>query len=303
MKILDFVHSLIPGLQKNQIAEDLRITISELEEVVTPSYRFASEYFKSNKLKSDANKALSETFYRNFDTLGSSKQPSFVGDVYRRLEFLKENAVYLRNLVETDFDELTVSEGMTARKVAVVRAVSAVSFISRFSTDLLNLAYVNESVHLNAELSEEMSLPPAAVKHVERNMIYFATVLSDYGIPNKDLSKIIMTLPEVIVNQKTESTLKGLYSEKQLDPFRSAYIPGFTGSPIYHIRMLVAEWQSSRYKSSKDKKKTLELRLLHLKLQNENKADPKIQQEIDYVQGRVDKLERYLKSVEESVEV
>ena len=155
MKILDFVHRLIPGLQKNQIAEDLRITISELEEVVTPSYRFASEYFKSNKLKSDANKALSETFYRNFDTLGSSKQPSFVGDVYRRLEFLKENAVYLRNLVETDFDELTVSEGMTARKVAVVRAVSAVSFISRFSTDLLNLAYVNESVHLNAELSEE----------------------------------------------------------------------------------------------------------------------------------------------------
>jgi hypothetical protein len=67
--------------------------------------------------------------------------------------------------------------------------------------------------------------------------------------------------------------------------------------------MVVAEWQSNRYKANKDKKKTLELRLLHLKLQNEGKDDPKIEKEINYIQGRVDKIERYLKDVEESLEV
>lgn len=303
MKITDFVKSLLPSLQKNQITEDLRITLSELEEIVTPSYRFATEYLKTSKIKSDKNKEIASQFYRNFDLQGSSKQPSYVGEINRRIEFVKENVVYLRSLVEKDFDELTVSEGMTAKKVVVVRAVSALSFISRFSTDLLNYMYVQEAIAVNAELDESLQLSPAALKHVERNIGHFASLLSDFGIPNKDFSKILLTLPEVVVSSRTDEALKGMYSDQQLDPFKSSYIQGFTGNPIYHMRMVVAEWQSNRYKSNKDKKKTLELRLLHLKLQNEGKDDPKIEQEINYVQGRVDKIERYLKDVEESLEV
>lgn len=303
MKITDFVKSLLPSLQKNQITEDLRITLSELEEIVTPSYRFATEYLKTSKIKSDKNKEIASQFYRNFDLQGSSKQPSYVGEINRRIEFVKENVVYLRGLVEKDFDELTVSEGMTAKKVVVVRAVSALSFISRFSTDLLNYMYVQEAIAVNAELDESLQLSPAALKHVERNIGHFASLLSDFGIPNKDFSKILLTLPEVVVSSRTDQALKGMYSDQQLDPFKSSYIQGFTGNPIYHMRMVVAEWQSNRYKSNKDKKKTLELRLLHLKLQNEGKDDPKIEQEINYVQGRVDKIERYLKDVEESLEV
>lgn len=303
MKITDFVKSLLPSLQKNQITEDLRITLSELEEVVTPSYRFSIEYLKTSKIKSDKNKELATQFYRNFDLQGSSKQPSYIGEVNRRIELVKENVVYLRELVEKDFDELTVSEGMTAKKVVVVRAASALSFISRFSTDLLNYMYVQEAIAVNAELDESLQLSPAALKHVERNIGHFASLLSDFGIPNKDFGKILLTLPEVVVSSRTDEALKGMYSDQQLDPFKSSYIQGFTGNPIYHMRMVVAEWQSNRYKSNKDKKKTLELRLLHLKLQNEGKNDPKIEQEINYVQGRVDKIERYLKDVEESLEV
>lgn len=303
MKIMDFVKSLLPSLQKNQITEDLRITLSELEEVVTPSYRFATEYLKTSKLKSDKNKELATQFYRNFDLQGSSKQPSYIGEVNRRIEFIKENVVYLRELVEKDFDELTVSEGMTAKKVVVVRAASALSFISRFSTDLLNYMYVQEAIAVNAELDESLQLSPAALKHVERNIGNFASVLSDFGIPNKDFSKILLSIPEVVISSKTDQALKGMYSDQQLDPFKSSYIQGFTGNPIYHLRMVIAEWQSNRYKANKDKKKTLELRLLHLKLQNEGKDDPKIEQEINYVQSRVDKIERYLKDVEESLEV
>lgn len=303
MKIVDFVKSLLPSLQKNQLSEDLRITLSELEEIAEPSYRFSSEYLKTAKIKSDKNKELSQQFYRNFDLQGASKQPNFVAEINRRIEFVKQNVVYMRELIEKDFDELTVSEGLTAKKAAAIRAVSAMSFISRFSTDLLNYVYVQEAIAVNAELDESLQLAPAAIRHVERNIGHFATVLSDFGIPNKDFSKLLTELPDVVISSRNEQALKGMYSDQQLDPFKSSYIQGFTGNPIYHLRMVVAEWQSNRYKANKDKKKTLELRLLHLKLQNEGKDDPKIEKEINYIQGRVDKIERYLKDVEESLEV
>ncbi len=46
----------------------------------------------------------------------------------------------------------------------------------------------------------------------------------------------------------------------------------------------------------------LELRLLHLNLVNEKGGNAKIAAEIDYIQSRVDSLERSLRETEESLE-
>jgi hypothetical protein len=62
--------------------------------------------------------------------------------------------------------------------------------------------------------------------------------------------------------------------------------------------MAIANYQIERYNSNKEKKKVLELRLLHLRLLNDGKNDPKIEKEINYIQRRVDSLDRKIKDSE-----
>lgn len=301
MKIIDVVRAFLPHLDKDKVLEDLRVTSGELENYGLNSYKQASEYFKTNKIKSGINKELTDIFYRNFDLQGGVKQPTLAGEILKRLVFIKENTDYILSLAETLYERDIINEGLTAKKAVILKAASAVSFISRYSIDLLNYLYINESIVLNAELDDSMQLSPAALKHVNNNLVHFAVLLSDYGIPTKKFSQIVLMIPEVAVNTKTADSVKGLYNEKAIDPFGNVFKSGFTGNPIYHLRLQVAEWQSSRYKSNKEKKKILELRLLYLKSLNDGKPEAKIEREIEYTQSRVDKINRYLSEVEEDL--
>lgn len=302
MKIFDFVKALLPHIDKSKIVEDLRVTIAELENIDIRAFQTASDHFKTNKLKSAINKDLSEVFYRNFDLLHGSKQSSFVSEISNRLPYIKENADYILDQVEELMERDIINEGLTAKKAILVRAAESLSFISRYSIDLLNYVYINEAIEVSSEVEEAVRLSPGAIKVIQKDITKFARLLSNYGIPNKDLSKIILAVPDVIVNSKSAASIAGIYKETDLDPFASNYVAGFTGSPIYHVRLLVAEWQASRYKANKDKKKMLELRLLHLKLLQDKKNDPKLEQELTYLQSRIDKISRYLIEVETSLD-
>lgn len=303
MKIFRFIKAMVPRIGKDEILEDLRVTSGELEQVVAPSYLHAAEYFRSNKLKADANKDLSDAFYQKLDKGSMSKQSSFIGEIAVRIPFIKDNLQYVQSQIEELLERDVISEGLTAKKAILIRTASHLSFISRFSTDLLNIVYVNEAVASEAEVEESLQVSPAVVKHVSNNLGMFTNYLSDYGIPNKDFVKLFANIPDVNVSPRNENSISGLYKEKEVDPFTSAYVQGFAGNPIYHVRLIFAEWQASRYKSNKEMKKMLELRLLHLKLVNEKKNDAKVEAEINYIQGRVDKITRYMREVEESVEV
>lgn len=298
MKILNFVKALLPKLEKDNILEDLRVTISELDNVVYPAYQSASDYFKSAKFQSDANQKLSITFYKSFSNNKVIKQNNVILDIYKRLQFIKENAVYISSQIEELFERDIIADGLTAKKAILIRSAEQISFISRFSSDFLSYLYINEAVHFNSEVEESLRLSKEKIAYVEKNLPKFSASLSDLGIPNKDFTKIVGEIPELNVGGKYSHAVAGVYKESDIDPISGGFINGFVYNPIYHIRLTIAEWQASRYKANKDKKKMLELRLLHLKLQQENKNDPKLEQEIVYIQSRIDKIERYLNTVE-----
>ena len=302
MKLLKFITAMIPRLEKNKVVEDLRITADELDKTCAPSFRAAAEFFKTSKLKSDANKDLSDIFYRNFDQQGSGKLSSFVADIDRRMPHIRDNVQYIQTVVEDLLERDVIAEGLTAKKALILRAAESLSFISRFSTDLLNFVYVNEAIEINAEIEENMRLSPAAIKHVQMRIDKFANLISSYGIPNKDFSKLLATVPEIIINSKTANSIKGVYKDQDIDPMEQYHTSGFTSNPIYHLRLVVAEWQANRFKANKEKKQILELRLLHLKLLQNKKNDPKLENEINYIQSRIDGIDKYLLEVEQDLE-
>ena len=303
MKLLAYVKELLPRLSKNQIQEDLRITIAEVDQVVLPSYHQAAEFFRSNRFSSDENKDLSDDFYRELEKAGIAKQATFIGEVAIRLPYVRDNATYIQGLIESILERDVINEGLTVKKAILIRAAEHVSFVSRFSVDLLNLVYVNESIKHNTDVQETLRLSQGEINRVVKNIKQFSALISTYGVPNKDFVKILDDIPDVVISRRTEHSIVNLYKESDLDPIPSGLIKGFTGSPIYHVRLIIANWQANRYKANKEKKKVLELRALHLRLLNEKKNDPKIEQEIQYVQGRIDRLEQNLREDEESLAI
>lgn len=301
MKILSFIQALLPKLEKSKIIEDLRISSAELDNVVIPSFTIAAEYFKGHKIKSDHTQKLTDIFYRNVSLTVRSKQPTVVNEIALMLVNLRQNATYVEDQLEVLLEHDIIAEGLTAKKALFIRAAEAISYVSRYSLEFLCLVYNNEAYEVNAEVGENIKMVPATVKYVDAGMLKFAKAISDYGIPNDKFKKIFTAVPDVIVGGKAGNAVAGIYKENEIDPFSSGYTANFTYNPIYHIRLTVAEWQANRYKANKEKKKVLELRLLHLKMLQEQKNDAKLENEINYIQGRIDKLERYLRSVEEEL--
>lgn len=301
MNIMGYLKALFPMLEKSKILEDLKITISELEKYSIPSYSNAGDYFKTNKLKSEEVVDLSNLFYRNFDTRGS-KQVNFISEINKRLPSLLENARYIHDQLDALLETSVINEGLTAKKASFIRASEVMSFISKYLIELLNAAYVYEALNLKAELQETLELSPASIKYLNANISRFSRVFSDLSVDHKTFTKLYSSIPEVILNSKTEQSIKGIYNEKQIDPFSSGFIAGFSYNPIYHTRMIIAEWQTNRYNANREKKKVLELRLLHLKMLADDKNDAALEKEITYLQSRIDNLERKMREVEDALD-
>ena len=297
MNIINFIRGLLPRFDKSRVMEELRVTISELEQTVIPSYSAAADYFKQNKLKSKNNLERSTLFYRNCDVSGG-KQATFIGDIARRLEFIKANAEYVLESLEKTLEHDVLSGALNAQKALLIRAASDISFVSRYSLDLLTVVYSMEATERNQDVVDSVGVLPNEVTRVDQRLIQFARILSDYGIPLAKFEKLIGSVPEVIINDSTIDSLKGLYQGKQIDPMSNVGVSNFQGSPILWIKMNIAEWQAHRYKVNKEKKKGLELRLLHLKELQKGQNNPRLEKEIEYIQERVDKMSYEMNEME-----
>ncbi len=304
MKIGAFIKALLPKLEKDTLAEDLRITLDELDKIVIPAYNSALPFFKTYSPVSKEVALLSSSFKRNYSNPKMAKQPNFISDICIALPNVRANAETILGQAEQILSEDIISEGLTAKKVLLVRAASMLSFISRYSIDLLNLVYEAEAQATGTpESYESIKLAPKVRERTLKHIVQFGLLLSDYGMEGKKFADSLSAVPDILINSKNASSVASVYKEKEVDPFSDSYMPGFTASPIYHVRLVIAEWQNSRYQANKEKKQVLELRLLYLKQLKDKGSNAALEREIEYTQNRVTKLERYLESVENDLGV
>lgn len=301
MNLLQFIKTLIPHVSKTDILEDIRVTKGELEQVTIPTVAQAASYFKLNKLVSEENKSLFNVFSRNYTNGKITASLSFATLIEEDLKTVLKNLLYIEKAATELFTEDVVTEGMSLKKAIVLRALDQIVFISRFTIDLITYVYYEESKAVSGD-QETLDITPAVKARVSKYISIYARLLSVYGNKKFVIEKRLDNLPDVILSDKTSEALVSTYGEHELDPISEINVLGFDGNPIYHIGLLIAEWQADRYKSMKDKKKMLELRLLYLNMQTENKADPRVEKEIEYIQSRIDKIEYKMAKMQKSVE-
>lgn len=298
--IFKFAKQLLPRIDRATVEEDLRITEKECVNVVRPSWDAAATFFKLNKPTSQEADEMSLTFYRNFDLRKAGKSPNFILDIAKRVPALHDNVVLLQSVIDDHLQKDIITEGLTVQSAFVLRAVGNISLVTRYLLALLNYLYTVEAAEHDTALEPGLEISQAEMKYVERNFELFVKLFSTYTQPTKDFEALLGAAPKVFINDSSAQAVSGLYG-KGFDPMETIGLAGFIGNPIYKIRLIVAKWQNDRYNSAKDKKQQLELRLLYLQMQKNEKVDPGVVKEIERLQMRIENYDRYLREVEEKV--
>lgn len=301
LNILNFINSLRPRMARDDVLEDLNSTDQELLHAVLPSLEQASGFFKSYKPVSEGFKTLVQTFYRNVGN-GSRQRGSLIEDLEDRMKEVKKNLQFVIKSQEELLEKDIISEGLTAKKAVLLQAGENLSFVTRYTLDLLTYLYQEEAKDLSEGQVAETDMPPNKVKLVMGSMPNYARLLGKYSMPHAKFVEALDKMPDVAINNATAAALAAVYQEDKLNPFSTSFVQNFDGNPIYRLRLMVAEWQANRYKVAKDKKKMLELRLLNLKLLQEKNPSPQLENEISYIQNRIEGLEAKMHRMEESVQ-
>lgn len=299
MKIIDFVKKLLPHIDKADVLEDIEVTTTELTTGAIPCYQSATVYFKTADIKAANNKDIIKVFYRNYELTPRKRKDNIVADINDAFINIRANLDYLSEEIENLFTKDIIKDGLTLRKAVLLRTAEHISFITRYSIDILNLIYVNEAVAKKADLEEGFKGNDHFNKLTNKNLYVFARLLYTYNVKLDTFKQLMGRSIEITVNERTIDNIVAAYKEEEVDPLGSAVVQEFEYNPIYHIRLIIAEWQADRYKGFKDKKKMLELRLLHLR-SLEQGSDPKLEKEIEYIQDRVTTIEYKMSKMEQT---
>lgn len=289
INITAFISRLMPTFNKSDLENDFEISLDALKTVIT-SYENMAEVF-TKEFSSPKAKALIVKLYKEYDCckgdLKLKGSKSFAVDHLSIFKSMQQNAELVKKELIDISNEVIVSKALTAFKGNILRAVEHYFFVTRYALDLANYLYTLEAQFGGIELSKSATPNAKQIEFIEKNLWIFTRLNSVYGLDYAKFKSKLSLLELVVVNQDQLEEAVAAYEHSKLDLFDNLPV-GFIGSPIYTVRLVWAQWEADRYKQLKDKKKLLELRLLHLKLiKEQGGSDINTERELEYLQKRV----------------
>lgn len=305
LNIVNFIKKLIPSMSRSDLESDLAISVDTIPTVLT-TYESLAEVQAVAKFKSKASVALVNEFYTQYQKSRSSVK---VGsrhllpvDLIELFKNVLVNAQVIRKELEDLTNEVIVSQAMTAYKTNIIRAVGHIYFLTRYALDLANYLYLEEAIEGKVDLPNDAKMNKKQQEFIVKNMWIFARLIGVYGDESKKFKDRLEDLGDIALPKDQVEEAVVIYDHKKIDIFDN--LPNnFVGSPIYTLGLVFAEWEATRYKHLKDKKKLLELRFLHLRmLKEQGGSDPNIEKEIAHLQRRITDIDYSTARIESEVE-
>ena len=300
MKILNFIAGLLPSFSKSRVIEDIRITRNEIKETTEPAYESAASLFTGWQFKSEQMKEMIEVFNRMVKRHGSD---NMIVTISKGFKEIIENLNTVEKFIDKAYGEEISSNGITYYKAQILQLAETIGFVSKYARKFLVYVYVCETNALNTEQTGfDSALTPAEIKWIEEGFISFCTAFGITSNTSQTVKHVLEDIPDVIVTQDNVDTLAATIGSIKIDPLEMNLIP-ISLNPIYRIGMIVAEWQASRYKASKEEMKLLELRKLNLEKLSAGKPDAHLQKEIEYMETRIQSLNFKIAKMEKDANV
>jgi len=294
MEIKKFLRSVLPSIEKENVDDDLRQTANELDRVVLPTYETAAKLFKGRKMASDELKADQIVFGRNLKAPANENQ---VLTIARVNQAVMSNVQALEKYVATTYGEDIAASGLTYRKATVLQLVELASFYAKYAMAYLKRIYILETAALE-EGADPEEQTPADIQWLKANFLSFIRTAEILSQADMTFKRNIDGIADIVVTEDNVDTLPQTLGLNKVDPFKLGLIPVWL-NPVYHIGIVVAEFQAARYDAAKEELQNLNLRKLNMELLIAGKPNAKVQKDIEYTQSRIDKLRYKIAQMEE----
>lgn len=294
MKLQKFVSLMLPTFEKGRLTEELGVVRNEIKEITLPPLREAHEFYRVGKLKSK--QALN--YDKNFLKIAPIQKASgnYVSVSYLVLATVDEKLEVLGKLIDKAFAKDVGSSSISFLRANILQYLEVASFASRYARRLLLWTLSEEQDSDNSPFRLPKAMSKAEERWIWDNRDNYAKCLAILSIDTRKMETSFQTIPDMVVAPDDIPAVEATVGTVKTDPFHFGFIP-VRLNPIYYIRMSIAEWQVSRYKAAVEEKRALEYRLLALK--DTNGGDAKLEQEITYTEGRLQKLNKKIVEMEE----
>ena len=284
MRLFHYLKSLVSILPKDDILENLKHDKKLITTIVIP----ALEQINANKGFTGKETKAYEKAFRSSFIKGAEDPLNFMED---RLPKLAQLADAIESELDRFLPRSMLALGLSTRSALVVRAADHISFLTKYSLDVLSyMTYLEEK---SKSKHDDGSYTKGQLEDFSSYEGVYVNLLQQYtNTTANELLKRFRDVPEVILNDENFQAISASYGETKLDPVTAlTTTSGFIGNPFYHIGQALAEWSVKRYDVMAEKKKVIELRLLHIKMLDDGNEDPKLTKEIEYLTKRVNRLE------------
>lgn len=295
MSIAKYVASLLPSFEKSQIEEDVRLLKEELMNNTIEPYRAAADFFKRNGFKSKDTIEFDQTFGRQI-RVESEMLGRYPITIHLAMVRCLDNLLMVESRIGTVVGRDLAATGLSYSKANLLRFIEVANFVAKYARKLLLWTYANENVALGLRIGDPLA--PAEMGYLVQNRAAFISGLSVVAKKTKVIEAALNNIPNLIVVPAEAEAVSQTVGMARLDPLQTGLIP-IKLNPIYHIRMAIAEYQVARYKAGQEEKRALEYRLLALKELAEGTQDAKLEQQIEYTENRLQKLNFKLAKMEE----
>lgn len=290
-----YVSSLLPSFEKSRIEEDIRVLKEELTDNTLPPYQASSEHFKSGSFHSKETKQFDQMFSKSVKI-----ERSFQGLYPVTIFHILSNSLETLNLLEGQLDKYfgrdVASGAMTYSRANFLRLIELIGFTSKYSRRLLLWTYNEEKKAHGRTIGQPFT--KAEYDWLFNNRHAFLTGMNILAKKPKELLGVLANIPDMIVVPEETDVAEQTVGSQKLDPLKMGIIP-IVLNPVYHIGMAIAEFQVARYKAGVEERRSLEYRLLALKELTDGKEDARLEQQIEYTENRIKKLNHKLAKMEE----
>ena len=285
MKFANYLSSLLPSFSRDQLMEDLDTVADELRTHVIPPYKVAVKEFGGDKFYSADAQASDEYMNKKLDF---KYKGNHLSGVLNALENADTLIKLLQTMVDEEFALDVTQAGLNTLRVNIMQLVEILGFTTRYARRHLNFILVAESCnHSGKNVSDSFSAGELGWLKAGRDA--FVNGVNIIALPRKDIETKFKEIPNVLVNAESIETSQQLLGKDKTDPFQMRFIP-LVLNPIYHVRIRVAEYQAAKYREAKEERGILELRIMLLKEQRAGRENAKIEKQIEYNEGRLQKL-------------
>lgn len=302
MQLFSYLKGLFHRITRGQIKASCDGVVESLQKHTLPAYVQAADCFKLHKLSSKESKDFGNEFNK---VVGSVKGSS---SMIESIKDILENTIALLTQIgeksDTVFSDVESTLGMTFQKATYLRLISAATFANDYARQFLNYVYVAETQNVDAGSGTlQAALSPAERAWVEGNFSNFCLVLAILKNNVQEVFQQVDTIPDAIVSEQSESALAGSLGFKKVDPlgFHGLAAPinvSVKWNPFYLLATIVADYRSAQYKCAKEELDLLQLRKLNLEKLHAKQPDARLQQQIEYLGGRVSGLQFELQEME-----